>query len=272
MEDYFEDVLGKTVRGLGYSVMEVALKAGVASVEVEKLLQGKYDKEAAMKVAAVLGIHGPTLDELARLAWAPEPRDIDGLALFNTKFEAFDMLVNAFLIWDPATKKAAVFDTGANASEMLQSISDRNLAVESIFITHTHSDHIADLERVKAETGNPPAFVHEKEPLPGVETFLEGRAFTIGNLQVETRLTSGHAIGGITYILRGLAQPVAVVGDAMFCCSMGGGKISFPMALKNNREQIMTLSDDTIICPGHGPMTTVGEEKAHNSFFPEFKV
>jgi hydroxyacylglutathione hydrolase len=57
------------------------------------------------------------------------------------------------------------------------------------------------------------------------------------------------------------------VGDSLFAGSMGGGNVSYQDALRNNLEKILTLPDETIICPGHGPMTTVGEEKLHNSFF-----
>jgi glyoxylase-like metal-dependent hydrolase (beta-lactamase superfamily II) len=60
---------------------------------------------------------------------------------------------------------------------------------------------------------------------------------------------------------------VAVVGDSLFAGSMGGGNVSYADALRNNLEKILTLPDETIICPGHGPMTTVGEEKVHNPFF-----
>jgi hydroxyacylglutathione hydrolase len=62
------------------------------------------------------------------------------------------------------------------------------------------------------------------------------------------------------YLIQGLAKPVAVVGDAMFAGSMGGGTVSYADTLRNNREQILTLPDTTIICPGHGPLTTVGEQ------------
>ena len=84
---------------------------------------------------------------------------------------------------------------------------------------------------------------------------------------METRLTSGHSAGGVTYFIRGLARPVAIVGDSIFAGSMGGGMVSYADALRNNREQILTLPDETIICPGHGPLTTVGEQKAANPFF-----
>ena len=83
--------------------------------------------------------------------------------------------------------------------------------------------------------------------------------------------TSGHSVGGTTYVIEGLERPVAIVGDAMFAGSMGGGKISFQDALENNRTKILSLPGNTVLCPGHGPLTSVAEEKAHNPFFPEFK-
>jgi glyoxylase-like metal-dependent hydrolase (beta-lactamase superfamily II) len=77
-------------------------------------------------------------------------------------------------------------------------------------------------------------------------------------------------LGGITFVVEGLERPVAIVGDAIFAGSMGGGMISYEDALRTNREKIMALSDVTILCPGHGPLTTVLEEKTNNPFFPEF--
>ena len=71
-------------------------------------------------------------------------------------------------------------------------------------------------------------------------------------------------------MVNGLGQDIAIVGDAIFAGSMGGGMVSYEDALMTNREKIMTLPDETILCPGHGPITTVGEEKKYNPFFPEF--
>ena len=87
---------------------------------------------------------------------------------------------------------------------------------------------------------------------------------------IKTKHTYGHSLGGMTYIVDGLAKPVAVVGDAMFAGSMGGGMISYSGCIANKSRKIMSLSDDTILCPGHGPITSVGEEKMNNPFFPEF--
>jgi hydroxyacylglutathione hydrolase len=73
----------------------------------------------------------------------------------------------------------------------------------------------------------------------------------------------------MTYVVTGLTRPIAIVGDSLFAGSMGGGNVSYRDALRTNLEKILTLPDQTIICPGHGPMTTVGEEKEHNPFFAE---
>ena len=72
-------------------------------------------------------------------------------------------------------------------------------------------------------------------------------------------------------MINGLERPIAIVGDALFAGSMGGGMVSYIDALKTNRQYIFTLPDHTVICPGHGPMSSIGEEKKNNPFYPEFK-
>jgi glyoxylase-like metal-dependent hydrolase (beta-lactamase superfamily II) len=176
------------------------------------------------------------------------------------------MAVNAYLVWDPASHAAAAFDTGGDSSEMVGFAHRNKLNVELILLTHAHPDHVADLPGLREQTGAD-VFGPEREPVPGAEPIKEGKRFRIGKLQIDTRLTWGHSQGGITYVVTGLSRPIAIVGDSLFAGSMGGGNVSYQDALRNNLEKILTLSDDTIICPGHGPLTTVGEEKKHNPFF-----
>jgi glyoxylase-like metal-dependent hydrolase (beta-lactamase superfamily II) len=71
----------------------------------------------------------------------------------------------------------------------------------------------------------------------------------------------------VTFFVGGLVQPIAIVGDSIFAASMGGGMVSYADAVRNNREQVLTLPDATILCSGHGPLTTVGEQKTANPFF-----
>jgi len=216
-------------------------------------------------VAAFLGLGSIALLALAQSRYVPSiVEDLDGLAVFHSQFD--DMTVNSFLVWDSSNNEAALFDTGADGQPMLEFAAKKCLHIKQIFLTHIHTDHIFDLDRLVEKTGAH-AWVCDKEPLTGAESFCVGRTFHIGGHIVETRLTSGHATGGVTYFIRGLAKPLAVVGDSMFAGSMGGGVVSYADALRNNIEQVLTLPDATIICPGHGPLTTVGEQKHANPFF-----
>ncbi len=268
LEDNFTDIIGKAQRGFKLSDDQLAERAGIAVNELGRIQSGKVEEEVIRKVARVLNLGPTALVKSAQKAWYPAPQDVPGLAQMNTPYH--DMTVNAYLVWDAQSKEAVLFDTGADSSPALQLVKTHGLTVKLILLTHTHPDHIADLARLKANTGAK-VYVSQLEAIDGAETFAEGRTFHVGKLEIETRQTSGHSVGGITFVLSGLVKPVAVVGDAMFAGSMGGGGVSYTDALGNNRKKILTLRNETVLCPGHGPLTTIGEEKAHNPFFPEFQ-
>jgi glyoxylase-like metal-dependent hydrolase (beta-lactamase superfamily II) len=269
LEDNFNDILGKAQRGLKLSDQQLAEKAGVAPADLNQAEEGQFDENVVRKLASVLKLGADALVELGKKAWSPtDPGDVQGLASFNTPYS--DITVNSFLAWDPKSLVGMCFDTGADSAGMIKFAAAKKIPIQMILLTHTHPDHIADLTRLKEITGAS-AFVSKLEAIDGAESFEAGKKFTAGALQVETRQTSGHSRGGITYVIFGLPKRIAVVGDSIFAGSMGGGMISYDDALRNNREQILTLPNDTILCPGHGPLTTVGEEKRHNPFFSSEK-
>ncbi len=267
LEDNPADIVGKAQRGLGISDSELAEEAGLTSQTIRKLREGEegeFDESSLLSVAPILGLDGRALCALAKSEWRPEKIEAEGLAQFNSDYHG--MAVNAYLVWDPATRAAAAFDTGADSRDMVRFAKHHKLDVQLILLTHAHPDHVADLPCLREETGAD-VFTPAREAVPGAEPIDEGKKFQLGNLQIDTRLTWGHSPGGMTYVITGLVHPIAIVGDSIFAGSMGGGNVSYHDALRNNFEKILTLPDDTIICPGHGPMTTVGEEKQHNPFF-----
>ena len=265
LEDNFTDIIGKAQRGLGLADSAVATAAGLPVDAVQRLRSGHFDAPTARLVAPVLGLNARALVEIGENTYAPAAiTSFDGLAQFNTTFD--DMTVNAYLVWDPVNKDAAAFDTGGDCSPILDCLRSGGLTLRFIFLTHTHGDHIFDLDRLLQQTGAP-AYVSSREPLDGAACIEPGREFSLGPLRIGTRLTWGHSRGGLTYVVSGLARPAAVVGDAVFAGSMGGGAVSYNDALATNREEIFCLPGDTILCPGHGPMTSVDEEKEHNPFF-----
>jgi len=268
LEDNFDDILGKAQRGLELNKEKLAELAGVSVGEWLAAIEGKVDDAVLRKLSKPLRLGAEALVEIAHRTWKPPPLEVPGLLTVNTPFH--DMTVNAYLVWDASSKKAAVFDTGADCDGLLEGAQERGLTIELILLTHTHRDHVFDLDRLVEKTGAK-VYVSEREPLEGAESFKAGRAFSVGTLTIETRLTWGHAEGGMTYLVKGLSRPVALVGDALFAGSMGGGLVSYADALRTNREEIFSLPDETVVCPGHGPLTTVEEEKRHNPFFPEFQ-
>jgi glyoxylase-like metal-dependent hydrolase (beta-lactamase superfamily II) len=268
LEDNFTDVVGKAQRGLGLSDADLAQRAGISTGDLAQFKEGAFNEATARKLASALSLGADALIELGKKAWSPEPIEVNGLASFNTAYE--DMTVNSYLVFDPQGKQAAVFDTGSTCAGMLDYAKANGLKIELILLTHAHVDHVADLERLETAT-DAPVYVGEKENFRGAQPFAAGKIFHLGNLKIETRQTSGHARGGITFVVSGLPRRVAVVGDALFAASMGGGAISFEEALRTNRNEIFSLPDETVICPGHGPLTTVGEQKKHNAFYPEFQ-
>jgi len=264
LEDNFTDIIGKAQRGLGISDSQLAEKSGASVDAIRKVSDGNFDRETFDQIAPALQLDADALAELAQGKWRPHEIRLNGLAQFNTPYH--DMAVNAYLVWDPASKEAVAFDSGADCSAMLRHSQDLGLTIKLILLTHAHPDHVADLERLAAATGAP-IYLSSRENAPNAQAIEEGKTFAIGGLEIESRLTWGHSPGGMTFVVRGLAQPVAIVGDSLFAGSMGGGNISYEDAVRNNREKILTLPNETVLGPGHGPMTTIGEEKKHNPFF-----
>jgi hydroxyacylglutathione hydrolase len=271
LEDNFGDIVAKAQRGLRVSAADLARQTGMTAEGLERLRSGEsrpdgaVDESVIRKLAVALHLGADALVAIANASWHPRDQEpLDGLATFTTPFD--DMTVNAYVVFDPRTRQAAAFDTGADADGMLQFIREKKLTLALILLTHTHTDHVFELDRLTDATGAE-AFVSEREPLAGADTFADGKEFTVGGLKIETRRTSGHARGGTTFVVTGLPKRLAMVGDALFAGSMGGGLVSYDEALQTNRAGIFTLPDETVICPGHGPLTTVGEERLHNPFF-----
>jgi 3-hydroxyisobutyrate dehydrogenase len=230
---------------------------------------GRVLEGPARLISPLLGLHADSLLAIGRHTWRPAPVAVEGLLVFNTVYGS--MTVNSFIVFDPESKSAALFDTGADASGGLAAIMDLGLRLERIYITHTHPDHIAALAEWRKAFPNAAVKAGRGDLPDGAEPVDDGMTFTLGKLAIEARETSGHARCGMTYVIEGLAQPLAIAGDALFAGSMGGAAAAWTDALHANRRKIFSLPGYAVICPGHGPLTTVAEERGHNPFYPEFK-
>ena len=269
LEDNHEDIIAKAMRGKSIGKSMLADAIGVGKTDIEKVLSGEVLEDVIARTGPHLNLDVEKLLTAANKHWSPRSVDTNGVKKFVSDFG--EMSVNSYVVFDQDSKKAWIFDTGTDCNSLISFIEEDGLKVDSILLTHTHRDHIYCLEQLKSHFLGVDIFVHKSEQLSGTIPIEENFKLQMGALKLNALHTFGHSVGGITYLIDGLPCPVAIVGDAIFAGSMGGGMASYQDALRNNREKIMTLADPTVICPGHGPMSTIGEEKKYNPFFPEFQ-
>ena len=268
LEDNHEDIITKALRGQGVGKSAIAERANVERSVIDRILRGEVLEDVIACIAPVLGLSAEKLLISARKEWSPKPVELTGLKRFESDFG--EMSVNAYIVYEQDSRKAWIFDTGTDCNSLISFIEEDGLKVDSILLTHTHRDHIYCLDKLKRKFPSANIYVHKDESIEQATQTEEGFQLSLHSLKLFALHTHGHSAGGLTYLIEGLPCPVAIVGDALFAGSMGGGMVSYQDALQTNREKIMTLPDNCVLCPGHGPMTTVGEEKKYNPFFPEF--
>ena len=194
---------------------------------------------------------------------------------------------NCSLIWDPETRRAAVVDPGGDVDEILAAIAARDLKVEKLLLTHGHIDHVGGTAELARRLGVPiegpqceDAFWLEQLPeqcrmfgfpdTPALrpDRWLEGGdTVTVGDQVLDVVHTPGHTPGHVCFIHR--PSKLALVGDVLFAGSIG--RTDFPRGnhgalIRAIREKLFPLVDDFTFIPGHGPMSTFGEERMSNPF------
>jgi len=271
LEDHAGDVIRKARAMSNVSPAAAAKAAGLTEPELAALEDSGQTTTKAnfTALADLLGLDGTKLAKVAD-GWLPSPKDLGTwreLRWITTTGQG--MAVNAYLLWDEVTREAALFDTGWDAKPIFELLDENQLQLRHLFITHTHEDHVAAIGalrerftkvRLHSSTKNAPLDQRNRQ-----NDFIH-----LGSLRITNRDTPGHAEDGTTYVIGTWpddAPHVAIVGDAIFAASIGRGNQSWDVAKQKVREQIFTLPNETLICPGHGPVTTVGEEKANNPFF-----
>jgi hydroxyacylglutathione hydrolase len=271
LEDHLGDVIRKARAMSGVSAEAAAQAVGLAPAELAALEEsGNVTKRPNFAALALsIGLHAGKLESLAH-GWLPakvdlgrwrELRQISTTRRGNT--------VHCYLVWDASTREAALFDTGWDAQPVVDLIADNQLQLEHLFLTHTHEDHIAGMAMIREK--HPAIRLHSgSKHAPREQRTGLTDLFHLGSLRIANRDTPGHAEDGVTYVIGAWpddAPQVAIVGDAIFAGSMGGAPQHGALAKQKVRDQILSLPPDTLLCPGHGPLTTVAEEKLHNPFY-----
>ncbi|HZS95905.1 MAG TPA: MBL fold metallo-hydrolase [Terriglobales bacterium] len=196
---------------------------------------------------------------------------------------------NCSVIGDESTREAIVIDPGDNIDQILGLIRKHNLQVKQIVITHAHIDHVGGAAKLRAATGAP-ILLNQNDyallkmldvqaawigmPSPGkVEidnSIGNADSVKVGPLEGQVIHTPGHSEGSICLYFP--LEKKLIAGDTLFAGSIGrtdlpGG--SYEKILRSLHDRVLALPDDTIVIPGHGPATTIGEERESNPFLQE---
>lgn len=271
LEDEFGDIIGKARRGNGLSLSRVASQAGITDAQLSQMeaYTLKPTADQVHRIAEVLGLNGSKLADIAMERWAPAPAPAELNERLDVERISGDVggyPVNAYLLICKATEQTAVIDTAAHPNLILERIKELGVKPTVILLTHAHADHSDGLPELEKATSCP-TYIHANEPKPRssqqFRTLNHGDEVSVGELTVKTLDTPGHTPGGCSFY----AGSVAAVGDAIFAGSVGGPKISYQDEITSVRNHLLSLPDEVRLFPGHGPSTTVGEEKAHNPFF-----
>jgi glyoxylase-like metal-dependent hydrolase (beta-lactamase superfamily II) len=271
LEDHLGDIIAKGRGASGASAQAAAQTAGLTEAEFAALEEtGKSSRSVNLPaLGKLLGLDPAKLERIAK-GWMPAAPDLSvWRELRQITSTGNNLTVHCYLVWDEVSREAALFDTGWEAAPIFKLIEENGLTLRHLFLTHLHEDHIAAMGDIRGKF--PKIHLHTNSKTAPPQNRNRPNDFThLGSLRITNRDTPGHAEEGVTYIIGNWpedAPHVAIVGDSIFAGSMGRGKQSWDLARQKVREQIFTLPQDTLICPGHGPLTTVAEEKSNNPFF-----
>jgi len=192
---------------------------------------------------------------------------------------------NCYIVGSSETKDGMVIDPAGDATRILNNINELELKIKLIVATHTHPDHIGAIGQVKEATGADftlhaaeaemlksydfkqfAAFDPSFKAPPSPDRLLEdGDSVTIGDLSFKVLHTPGHSAGGICITGYG----VVFCGDTLFNLSIGRTDTpdgSYNLLISSIRNKLLTLPDETVVLPGHGPKTTIAQERRSNPF------
>jgi hydroxyacylglutathione hydrolase len=190
---------------------------------------------------------------------------------------------NCYLVVDDDARRAVLVDPGAEGERLVTAVEARGATLEAIWLTHAHLDHVGGIAAVKRRW-DVPVYLHPADeplyriadrqaamygipfepPPPADRTLAEGDELRCGALAFRVMHTPGHSPGLCIFVGEG----VALAGDLLFAGSIGRTDLplSDPARMRESLARLDVLPDDTVVHPGHGPATTLAEERRGNPF------
>lgn len=271
LEDELGDVLEKAARHAALTYEAVARAANVELSRIHDAIDYRPDLKPAelSRLAQVLSLNEVGLCALAQGAY-PQP-EVGALpfCLFPLRMPFGVGVANAYIL-SQGGDTGVLFDTGASGAELKRAWPARIKKLAAVFVTHYEAEHIGGLEEVMHEFGLNHFYGPPTGRWPRCLSLGEGQAVEVGGFSITALLTPGHAVEHNCYVVALAKQPehaeLLVSGDLIFAGSLGGGYFCCQRQLKHARRVLAALAPEVLIAPGHGPFSTVANERRFNPF------
>jgi hydroxyacylglutathione hydrolase len=269
LEDELGDVLEKAMGQAGLNEATLATRAGVAAGKIRDAIDYRPDLgvEELRRIAAVLGLNEVGFCALGCGRY-PQP------AIGALPFSVWPLrmahgigVANAYVVAGHGGDRGLLFDTGAGIESLLELWPAEVRALHAVFLTHVEAEHAGGLCAMVERFGGIPAFVPRAADAPCGRSMGEGEKKIFDALEVTAFTTPGHAAAHNCYLVRGSGgRALLISGDLVFAGSAGGGYFCRRQLQVNVRRILEAVPPDTVIAPGHGPLTTAENELRYNPF------
>jgi len=272
LEDELGDVLDKAMRHAGLNEQSLAELARVDVGKIRDAIDYRYDlaDDELGRLGRALALNEIGVRALAAGRY-PLP-EIAGLSfcLYPLRTPHGIGVANAYIVADCGRDSGVLFDTGSDPVMLRRVWPAAIRRLDGVFITHAETEHTGGLAGVAAQFGPAPVFCPVGAGVPGAVALGEEARVTLGGFEIRALATPGHAEAHNCYEVRvaGLpgGTPLLVSGDLFFAGSVGGAYFC-PQRLKRHLDRMLeTLPGETVVAPGHGPLTTIKNERTFNPF------
>ena len=272
LEDELGDILDKAMRHASLTEQALANHSCVSVEKIRDAIDYRYDltPEDITRLAATLELNATGLTALAQCRY-PLP-EIAGLpfCLYPLRFPYGIGVANAYIVADCCQSTGLLFDTGTDYSQLRRVWPKSIKKPEAIFITHCETEHTGGLAELMRYEGNTPVFCPEGKCVAGAVALGEGSRLTFGRLEVQALKTPGHCESHNCYVVTvpsaPTAAPLLISGDTLFAGSTGAAFFCREKLASNLHRMLGQLPENTVVAPGHGPLTTIKNERRYNPF------
>ncbi len=272
LEDELGDILDKAMRHAGLNEQMLSECSGVSVEKIQDAIDYRYDLtvQDLQTLSKHLGLNETGLVAIAHNRY-PLP-EIAGLpfCLYPLRFPHGIGVANAYIVADCCQTTGILFDTGTDYA-LLKRLWPRSIKKpDAIFITHGETEHIGGLKELIAHDGPIPVFCPEGKCIDGAMAMGEGARLTFGRIEVHALGTPGHCESHNCYVVTvptaPSSAPLLISGDTLFAGSTGAAFFCHQRLVANMSRMFDTLPDKTVVAPGHGPLTTIKNERSYNPF------